>query len=103
MTGNEDEPEQVVADVVVDRGFQTSHGGLLPGIGFASKFFMLTFKKFFSAGGVNGATLCRGHEQGTRIIRNTRLWPTLESGDEGVLGEVFRQADVTYHASESGD
>ena len=103
MAGNENEPEQVIADVIVDRGFQTSHGGLLPGIGFASQFFMLTLEKFCATEGVDGTMLRRGHEPGARIIRDARLWPTLESGDECILCEVFGEADVTHHARESGD
>src|SRR5580704_15894502 len=103
MTGNEYEPQQVVANVIVDRGFQSSHGCLLPGIDFASELFMLTFEKFCAAEGVNGAMLRRGHEPGTRIIRDARLWPTLEGGDERVLCEVFRETDVAHHARESGN
>src|ERR1700722_15599159 len=89
--------------MIVDRGFQSSHGGLLPGINVASELLVLTFEKFCSAEGVNGAMLRRSHEPGARIIRDARLWPTFESGDKGVLCEVFRQTDVTNHARESGD
>jgi hypothetical protein len=90
MAGYEYEPEQVVANVIVDRGFQISHGGLLPGIDFASELFVFTLEKFCAAEGVNGAMLRRGHEPGARIIRDARLWPTFESGDECVLCEIFR-------------
>src|ERR1700733_4505363 len=103
MAGHENEPQQVVADVIVHCGFQTSHGGLLPGIDFASEFLVFTVKKFLSAEGIDGAMLRRGHEPGARIIRDARLWPTFESGDECVLCQIFRQTDVTHHARESGD
>src|ERR1700688_2586366 len=93
MAGDEYQAEKVVANVIVDRGFQTSHGGLLPGIDFASKLFVFTFEKFCAAEGVNCAMLRRGHEPGARIIRDARLWPTFESGDECILCEVFRETD----------
>src|SRR6202035_5370055 len=103
MAGNEYEAQQVVANMIVDRSFQISHGGLLPGIDFASEFLVFTLKKFFSTEGVDGAMLRRGHEPGARIIRDARLWPAFESGDECVLCEIFRETDVTHHARESGD
>ena len=103
MAGNEYQAEKVVANMIVDRGFQSSHGGLLPGIDFAAKLLVLTFEKFCAAEGVDGAMLGRGHEPGTRIIRDARLWPTLESGNECILCEVFRETDVTHHTRETGD
>src|ERR1700722_19400401 len=47
--------------------------------------------------------LRRGHEPGARIIRDARLWPTFESGDECILCEVFRETDVTHHTRESSN
>src|ERR1700722_7672728 len=47
--------------------------------------------------------LRRGHEPGARIIRDARLWPTFESGDECILCEVFRKTDITHHAREAGN
>lgn len=44
-----------------------------------------------------------GHEPGTGILGNARLWPLLKRGNEGVLGQFLGDADVAYDARESGD
>jgi hypothetical protein len=44
-----------------------------------------------------------GHEPGTRIIWDARLGPAFERGEERVLGELFREADIANDASEPGN
>src|SRR5205807_9785486 len=52
---------------------------------------------------VDGAMFRGGHEPGTGILGNARLWPLLKRGNEGVLGQFLGDADVAYDARESGD
>ena len=47
--------------------------------------------------------LRRGHEPGARVVRDARLRPLLERGDERVLREILGQADVAHDAREAGD
>ncbi len=49
MTGCEHEAQEVVADVVVDRGFEIRHGHLLPGFEFAAEFLVLALEQLVSA------------------------------------------------------
>src|SRR5947207_418823 len=52
---------------------------------------------------VDGAMLRRRHEPRARIVRDARLGPLLERGDERILREVFRDADVADDARQTGD
>jgi len=107
VTGNEDEAEKVVADVLVvggvEIGFKIGHGGFLLGFEFATELFVFAFEDFVAAKVVHGAMLGGGHEPGTGIVRHAGFGPALECGDEGVLRELFGEADVANDASESGN
>jgi hypothetical protein len=43
-----------------------------------------------------------GHEPGARVIRDARLRPLLEGGEERILGELLRQPDVTHDPCKTG-
>ena len=63
---------------------------------------MLAVDQGMSAKLVDGAMFRGGHEPGTGILGNARLWPLLKRGNEGVLGQFLGDADVAYDARESG-
>ena len=44
-----------------------------------------------------------GHEPGARVVRDARLRPLLERGDESVLRELLGEADVAHDPREAGD
>ena len=44
-----------------------------------------------------------GHEPGARVVRDARLRPLLERGDQRVLRELFGQADVAHDPRQAGD
>src|SRR3989475_9598767 len=44
-----------------------------------------------------------GHEPGARIVRDARLRPALERGDERVVRQVLGETDVAGDAREPGD
>ena len=44
-----------------------------------------------------------GHEPGARIVRDARLGPALERGDERVVRQVLGETDVAGDAREPGD
>src|SRR5262249_21585512 len=52
---------------------------------------------------VDGTVLRGGHEPGTRLVRDARLRPPLERGDEGLLGEVLGHADVAHDSRDPRD
>ena len=52
---------------------------------------------------VDRAMLRGGHEPGARVVRDARLRPLLERGDERVLRELLGEADVAHDPRETGD
>ena len=103
MTGREHEAQEVVADVVVDRGVDIGLAHLLTYLELATQLLLLALEPRRSAQSVDRAVLCGGHEPGARVVRDARLRPLLECGDEGLLREVLGQADVADDPRETGD
>src|SRR2546421_10092540 len=64
---------------------------------------MLAFQKLIPAKVVDRAVLRRGHEPGAWVVRDARLGPLFERGDESVLRELLGKADVAHNAREAGD
>ncbi len=105
VAGDEDEPEQIVADAIgpfVDRRLEIGHGVLFAGE-LAADLFVLALEPFDPAPMVDGPVLRRGHEPGARISRNARCRPLLERRDERVLGQILGNADVAHDPRESGN
>src|SRR4051794_19493085 len=44
-----------------------------------------------------------GHEPGARVVRNARLRPLLERGDESILGKILGKTDVAHDPRQTGD
>ena len=44
-----------------------------------------------------------GHEPGARVVRDARLGPLLERGDERLLGEILGEPDVAHQAGDARD
>jgi hypothetical protein len=103
MTGREDEAQQVVADVIVERGVELALGALLPGAELVPELHVLALEQLAAAEQVDGVMLRRGHEPGARVVRHARLGPPLERRHEGVLREILRRADVARHPRQAGD
>src|SRR5580704_7574766 len=103
MTGDEYQPQKVVADIVVARGFEIRHGHFLLGLKLTAELRVLALEKLVSAILIDGTMLGGGHEPGTGVVRNARLRPPLEGGDESVLRELFGQTDIADDSSEAGD
>ena len=64
---DEDEAQEVVADVFVERGVEVRHGSLLR-LQLAPEFLVLALKHLPPAQQVEGAVLGRGHEPGARLV-----------------------------------
>ena len=93
VTGGEDEAEQVVSDVVVDRGVELVDRGVAPKVELAPQSSCLRSGRPVSEL-VDRAILGRGHQPGAGILGNARLRPLLERDDERLLREVLGEAHV---------
>jgi len=103
VTGDEYEAQEIIANCIVKRGIEIRHGHLLLGLELATELFVLALEPFFSAEVVDSTVLRSGHEPGALIIRDARLRPLLERGDESVLGEFFGETDITHDSRETGN
>jgi hypothetical protein len=64
---------------------------------------VLALEELVSAKEIDGMMLSGGHKPGAGVVRNARLRPPLEGGDESVLRELFGQTDIPDDTSEAGD
>ena len=103
MAGREHEAQQVVADVVVEGRVEIRHGHLLPGLELVTELLVFALEPLVSPQEIDRAMLRGGHEPGARIVRDARLRPLLERGDESILGEVLGKADIAHDPRETGD
>ncbi len=103
MTGGEDEAQQVVAHVIVERGVEIRHGHLLLRFELAAELLVLALEPLVSAEEIDGAMFRRGHEPGARVVRDARLRPLLERGDKSILRQLFGKADIAHDPRETGD
>ena len=103
VTGDEDQTEQVVANLVVLGNVEIRHGHILLGLELVAEFLVFAFKEFVPAKEINGAVLRSGHQPGAGIVRDARLRPPLESGNKSILRELFCQTDIADDAGEAGD
>ena len=103
MAGCKDEPQQVVADVVVERGIEVRRRTFSLGLDLATELGVLAFDQLLAAQPIDGAMFRGGHQPGARLVGNARLGPLLECGDEGVLRQLLGNTDVTHEARQAGD
>src|SRR5258708_19502924 len=77
VAGDEYQPQEVVADVMVERGFEIWHGHHLLGLEFAAKLLVLGLKPLVAAEHVDRAVLRGSHEPGAWVVWDARLRPLL--------------------------
>ncbi len=102
MTGYEHEAQKVVADVVIDCGFEVRHGHL-PGLELATEFLVLAVEQRSPAQQVDRTMLGGAHQPRTRLVRDSRFRPLFERGNEGVVREVLGETDIAHDPGETGD
>ena len=103
MTRDKDEPEKIVADVIVDRRFELGYGSLLLRLQIAGDLLVLPLEKLVAPHHVDRAALRGSHQPCPGIVRHARLRPLVERREQRVLGKVFRESDVAHDSREPGD
>ena len=103
MACGEDQPQQVIADVIVECGVEVRGRGVLRDLQLVAELLMLALEQRASAQQVDGAVLRRRHEPRAGIARNARFGPLLERGNQRVVREVFGQPDIADDARQPGD
>ena len=103
MAGGENEAQEIVADVVVNRSVKFGHCGLPMRFEFAAQLFVLAFEHRAAPEVIDGAMFGRGHEPSAGIIRHAGARPLFESGDQRILRELFCDAHIAHDAREPGD
>ena len=101
MAGQEDEPQDVVLDVV-DLAVEVGHLLLLSPAGMF-ELRELAAKAVRAPEVVDAAPLRDGHQPRDRVLRDALCRPLLERGHECVLRQVLGQLDITGHPGESAD
>jgi len=102
MTGDEEQAQQIITNIVVKSGVQIRHGHLFrPKL--STQFLMFSLKSRVSAEVIHGTMLGSRHEPGARVIRDARLGPLLERGDQSILREILGQAHITHDPREAGN
>src|SRR5438552_1650976 len=101
MARHEDEAEDIVPEVLVDRRVQVVVS--LIALDIAPELFVLALERLATPDQVGRAMLRGRHEPGTRSLWYARRGPLLERGNEGVLCELLSGPDVADEASQPGD
>src|SRR5258708_29090301 len=102
MAGYEHKAQEVVANVIVERGVEIGHGHLLR-LELAAKLLVLALKPLVSAEHVDSAMFRGGHEPSARVVRDARFRPLLKRGDESILREFLGKTDIAHDPRETGD
>jgi hypothetical protein len=103
MTRRENEAQQVVADVIVERVAQIRDGHLLLDLELAAELLMLALEQLASAQPVDRTVLSGGHEPSARVVRDARLRPPLERGNESILRQLLGETGIAHDPRETGD
>src|SRR6185437_7310435 len=100
MTGSENETEEVVANVVIERFVDLGRESFVFGLKFSGKLLVFLLKTAVAAKLVDGAALSDSHQPCPGVIGHARRGPLFEGRHERVLREVFGQAHIVDHPRE---
>jgi hypothetical protein len=107
MARGEDEPQEVVADLVGTRVIQgiheIRHDQRLPGLEVTSDLLQLPSQRFVAAQAVQRAVPGRGHQPSPGILRHAFDRPVFQRGNQRILRELFRHPYVAHHPCDAGD
>jgi hypothetical protein len=89
MAGDEHQAQEVIPNMIVNGSDEIRRRGFLTDFEIVAKLIVFALKQLSSAKLVDCTILCRGHEPGTRVIRNAGRRPTLKRRDKSILRQVF--------------
>ena len=101
MAGREDQPQQIVADVVVEHGVEVRCG--LRRIELVAQLLVLAIEEGAAPQLIDRTVFGRSHEPRARVVGNAVAGPLLEGRDERVLREILGKADVADDSREARD
>lgn len=103
MAGDEHQPQQVVADGVVDFCVEIRlvHFELL--LDLACELAFLAAMQLGATQAIDGAMPGGGHEPGPGLIRDAGARPLFERRHHRILGQILGKAHVAHHASQARD
>ena len=103
VAGREDEAQEIVVERIVDLGLEIGVLDLAVDLDLAPQFPRLSLVDLGSAQAIDRPVLGRAHEPGARVVRDARLRPLLESGNERLLRQVLGDTDVAHDPRQAGD
>src|SRR5215475_6662841 len=103
MARNEDETQQIVPDLIVERGIEIWLRRLLLDFELVTQLSVFSFEELIAAEEIDRSMLSARHQPSAGPFRDARRWPLLKRRDQGLLRELFGDADVAHHAGETGD
>ena len=95
MTRGEDQPQQIIADIVFESGVEVGH---VVRLHFVDQLLVLVLGERVMAEVIDAAAFGDRHQPRRRIARNALGRPLFERRDQRVLREVFGKTDIARHA-----
>ena len=104
MAGNEDESQQIVADIIgVERLIEARRGRGLLGFDLLPQLFVLDAETLGAAELVERAVFRGSHQPRAGAARDARHCPFFQGCHQGVLRQVFGEAHVAHQPREAGN
>ena len=102
MAGGEDQPQQLIADIVVKRGIEIGHDLLLL-LQIPRDHVVLVRQHLAAAQMIQRPALGGRHQPCAGLFGNAGRRPMFERRDQGFLGQVLGQRHVAQHPRQTGD
>jgi hypothetical protein len=99
----EHQAQQVVADIVVERGVEVGRLARAGGLQVMAQFLVLALDQLCAAQAVDGAVPGGGHQPGAGLVGDAGARPPLQGGNQGVLRQLLGETHIAHHAGEAGD
>ena len=107
MAGSEDQPQQVVADVIgacrVQPVDKVGLDVVAASVGICAELVVLAHLQRLQAQVIQCLVFCDGHEPGTGILGHPGARPVLEGGNQCLLCKIFRQANVSHQSRDAAN
>jgi hypothetical protein len=103
MTGNEDQPQQVVANIVIEGVVEGPNGGCLLVFELVSQLGVFALEKLLAAEQIDGAMLGGRHQPRAGVAGHAFARPLLERGDERVVREILGRLEIAGNPRQGGD